>query len=133
VPDAKRTEPPNTTHTRDAADASEPPSSNSRRAPRQQYVNFIWFQRIDRGVRGHERGIASTCDVADGGVGFVTTHTLPTGAQVFLVIVTPSGRVSAIGTVAHCHDLPGGNHRVGVSVQIVPPTDRAMWATITKG
>ncbi len=105
---------------------------NNRRAPRRSFVHFAWFQRIDSSEAEPAQGVVRSCDVAEKGVGFLATQPLPRGARLFLVLVSPMGRVSAVGTVAHCRLAETGYHRIGVAIDIVPPTDQAIWAAITR-
>jgi hypothetical protein len=103
-----------------------------RRSPRNAYVHFAWFHRIDSGGNGTLQGIAHSCDIADGGIGFVTTHTLPVGARLFLILVAPVGRVAAIGSVKNCVEDRDGFVRVGVEIEIIPPTDQSTWNNLAR-
>ena len=105
---------------------------NQRLSPRQSYIHFAWFHRIDADVSSAEHGVARSCDIASGGLGFLTTRSMPIGARLFVVLVTPSGRVSAVGTVMHSRETDSGYFRVGVTIDIVPPTDQATWDSMTR-
>lgn len=106
--------------------------ANVRRSERRAYVHFTWFQCIDPVEDDAARGIGRACDVAEGGLGFVATHELQPGCRLFLVLVAPVGRVSAVGTVMHCRAEPGGQFRIGVRVDLVPPIDQPTWATLSR-
>ena len=104
----------------------------ARRAERRTYVHFTWFQCIDPCVEGPDRGVGRSCDVAESGLGFVTAHALAKGCRLFLVLVAPAGRVAALGTVMHCRKEGADQYRVGVSIDLVPPTDQPTWAAMSR-
>jgi hypothetical protein len=102
-------------------------ATDARRAERHRAIQFLWFHCLD----GESGGLARTVDVSETGVGFITTQDVALRERVFVVLLTPFGRVSAIARVAHRSVLPEGTFRVGVQLEIVPPPDRVAWATLT--
>jgi len=107
-------------------------SSDLRRTPRSAYIHFAWFHRIDVALETAQQGIAHSCDIADAGIGFVTTHPIPVGARLFLILVAPVGRIAAIGSVMNCREEADGFVRVGVAVELIPPTDQSTWANLAR-
>ncbi len=105
------------------ADAT-PPSSDpeGRRATRHPYVHFTWFCPIG----AHAGHLGHTLNVSKGGVAFLTGEQVAGGDRLFLVLVTPHGRVSSIVKVVHVTNVDA-NWRVGAIVEVVPPTDSAAW------
>jgi hypothetical protein len=99
-----------------------------RRAERRTCVKFAWFRRIDETTdepSGAEEGIARSCDISETGVGLIVPAALPAGARVFVEIVTTAGYLNFIGRVMHCRERDEGCFRVGIHMEIVPPTNRA--------
>jgi hypothetical protein len=50
--------------------------------------------------------------------------------RIFLVLLTPFGRVSTIARVMHCSPAGAGAFRVGAQIEVLPPTDKAAWDTL---
>lgn len=109
----------------DAAEAGA--SEESRYSKRHPYVHFVWFHCLES---GEEHGLARTVDVSEHGIGLITSRQLAPGARLFIVLVTPFGRVSAIGKVMHAQMLQASTCRVGVKIEVVPPTDKAVWTKL---
>jgi hypothetical protein len=105
------------------AAASEAPP-DSRRSVRRNRIRFLWYCSVDE---LDARGLARTVDVAESGVGLVTNHQLAAGTKLFMVVVTRFGRVACLGKVMHVHQPEVGSYRVGVQIEVIPPTDRASW------
>ncbi len=95
--------------------------------PRQQYVNFAWYKRIDASGPDGEEGVAHSCDVSRTGAGLVAGRPLPAGARLFIELIIRGGRVSMVATVMHCRELGNGRYRVGVEINVMPPMDRPIW------
>jgi hypothetical protein len=102
-------------------------ANGERRAPRHRYVQFLWFHRLDVGSGG---GLARSVDVSEQGLGFVTSQQIQCGERVFLVLLTPFGRISTIASVMHSAAERDGSFRIGVRLDVLPPTDRAAWSTL---
>jgi hypothetical protein len=105
---------------------AQPRPSEGRGAKRLRFVQFLWFQRLDEtsGVLGR------SVDVSEEGIGFVASRDVPRNERVFLVMLTPWGRISAIASVVHSSPVGKGSYRIGVRLEIVPPTERAIWTTL---
>jgi hypothetical protein len=101
---------------------------DGRRAARHEYVQFLWFHAIE----GGKSGIGRTVDLSDGGIGFIVSHSLAQSERVFLVLLTPFGRISAIAKVMHARAEESGSFRIGVRLEVLPPTDKATWAALTE-
>ena len=106
--------------------AAEAGAPESRRSARQPFVQFLWFHGLGAG----RSGIGHSVDVSDHGMGFVCSLKLVSSELVFLVILTPFGRISAIATVMHVTEHGPNSFRIGVRLDVVPPTDRAAWTTL---
>jgi hypothetical protein len=98
--------------------------------PRQQYVNFAWYKRIDVSGPGGEEGVAHSCDVSKTGAGLVVGRPLPAGAQLFVELLIRGGRVSMVATVMHCRELENERYRIGIEIDVMPPMDRPIWDTM---
>lgn len=117
--------------TDEAAPASEP-KSDSRRATRHPYVHFTWFCRVGESA-GH---VGHTLDVSQAGAALLLSHEVALDERLLLVMVTPAGRVNAIARVVHTAEVnaPGATTwRVGVIIEVIPPTDIAAWEDLAKG
>jgi hypothetical protein len=90
-------------------------------------VSFAWYKRIDDEARESEEGVARSCDVSQDGLGLVTTRVLPVGSRVLVELITETGNLSVVGTVRHCSPREQEQVRIGVFVEIVPPTDKLTW------
>lgn len=101
--------------------SSQPPSSD-RRTPRHPYVHFTWFCRVGDNA-GH---LGHTIDVSKNGAAFLTLREVAADERLLLVMVTPHGRVSSLARVVHVTKLDA-TFRVGVAIEVVPPTDSAAW------
>ena len=99
---------------------------DSRRSARHPFVQFLWFHGLGAG----RSGIGHTLDVSDHGMGFISSLRLIPNELAFLVILTPFGRISAIATVMHTTEHGPNSFRIGVRLDVVPPTDRAAWTTL---
>jgi hypothetical protein len=120
APESRR---PRATGDPNAAEA--PP--DSRRSVRRTCIQFLWYCSVDE---LDARGLARTVDVAEGGIGLVTNHPLASGAKLFMVVVTRFGRIAFLGKVMHVHQPEVGSYRVGVRIEVIPPTDRASWSRL---
>ena len=74
--------------------------------------------------------MARSCDISETGAGIFTTDQLPVGARLFLEVLSSAGKLSAIGKITHCSDAGDGTYRIGIQLEIVPPTDRATLAKL---
>jgi hypothetical protein len=63
-------------------------------------------------------------------MGFVCGQELALDQMAFLVVLTPFGRISAIVKVMHAARAGANSFRVGVRLDVVPPTDRSAWASL---
>jgi hypothetical protein len=100
-----------------------------RSATRHPYVHFTWFCRIGESS-GH---LGHTLDVSARGVAFLSTHEVEVGQRLLLVLVTPNGRVCSIVKVVHGAKLEASDPpswRVGVNMEVVPPTDTPVWENL---
>jgi hypothetical protein len=114
-------------HQRPLADTPRP-TVDARSAPRTKFVQFLWFQDLE----ATSGSLARSIDISDTGVGFVASHEVGMGARIFLILLTPFGRISSIARVVHCSKAGEGSFRIGVRLEIVPPTDKAAWATLVE-
>jgi hypothetical protein len=101
-------------------------SVDGRQKARHEYVQFLWFHCL----AGEKSGLARTVDLSDEGVGFVASQSVAPNERIFLVLLTPFGRVSAIAKVIHSHRVDSGSFRIGVKLEIIPPTDKTTWASL---
>ena len=99
---------------------------DGRRAERHKYVQFLWFHCVD----GPTGGLARSIDVSDEGVGFVASHEVAVNERLFLVLLTPLGKISTLARVMHCQAAGEGSFRIGVRVELIPPTDKAAWTSL---
>ena len=106
--------------------AVEAGAPDSRRSARQPFVQFLWFHGLGAG----RSGIGHSVDVSEHGMGFISSLKLVAKELAFLVILTPFGRISAIGTVMHATEHGPNSFRIGIRLDVVPPTDRAAWTTL---
>jgi hypothetical protein len=102
------------------------PAVDGRSAPRSKFVQFLWFHGLD----ATSGALARSVDVSETGIGFVASQEIAMGARVFLVLLTPFGRISSIAKVIHCTKAGEGSFRIGARLEIIPPTDKAVWATL---
>jgi hypothetical protein len=101
-------------------------AADGRHAQRHKFVHFLWFQRLD----GANGALGRSVDVSENGIGFIANHEIAVTERVFLVLLTPFGRISSIARVMHCSAAEKGAFRIGVRLEIVPPTDKAVWTTL---
>ncbi len=113
-------------HQRHLAKTEPRAAADGRSAPRTKFVQFVWFQDLD----APNGSLARSVDISETGVGFITSHEVTMGARVFLMLLTPFGRISSIARVVHCSKAGEDSFRIGVRLEIVPPTDKAAWATL---
>jgi hypothetical protein len=103
-----------------------PLAVDGRRAARHEYVQFLWFHCL----QGENSGLARTVDLSDEGMGFISGQHVAPKERLFLVLLTPFGRISAIAKVVHSREVESGSFRIGVRLEIIPPTDKTTWATL---
>jgi hypothetical protein len=101
-------------------------SSEGRRSPRHKYVQFLWFHCLE----GSGAGLARTLDISEEGIGFISSHEIARNERVFVVLLTPFGRISSVARVMHSSLVAEGSFRIGVRLEIVPPTDKAAWVAL---
>jgi hypothetical protein len=102
-----------------------------RELPRSSFISFIWYKRLgDGAAEAPAEGLARSCDISEAGVGLVTPREIPAGALIFVEIATPEGGVSAVGRVMHSRALGNGAYRLGIQLEVVPPTDHAILAKL---
>jgi hypothetical protein len=99
---------------------------DGRRAARHEYVQFLWFH----GLESQHSGLARTVDLSENGIGFVASQQLAKNERIFLVLLTPFGRISLISKVVHSRRVDSGSFRIGVNLEIIPPTDKPAWASL---
>jgi hypothetical protein len=109
---------------------TEPPPESRRAAPRHGLITLVWFKRVDDAALDSDEGIARSFDVSTGGTGLVTTMAMPVGARVFLQLVIPNGKISAVARVMNVRPADNGAFRLGLQVYGIPPTDRATWKRV---
>lgn len=97
-------------------------------------VRFVWYKALEEQAAGEVEGIASSCDISASGVGIITPRAIAHDTRVFLELGLPEGRhVSAVGRVVYCRALDDGRHRVGLTLEVVPPNDRQRLAALLRG
>jgi hypothetical protein len=99
---------------------------DGRSAPRHKFVQFLWFQRLE----GTAGALGRSIDVSEKGIGFIASQEIALEEKVFLVLLTPFGRISSVAKVVHCSKAGQGTFRIGVHLEIIPPTDKAAWTTL---
>jgi hypothetical protein len=99
-----------------------------RRAHRHRFVQFLWFHRLD----APGGGLARSIDVSEEGVGFIANQEVSLSERIFVVLLTPFGRVSTIARVMHCSAAGDGSFRIGARIEVLPPTDKAAWTTLVE-
>jgi len=108
-----------------------------RRAHREQrdsnrftVVTFCWYSIVGDSSEAHE-GLARSCDFSSTGVGIVTPRPVDPGSHIFLEVASNRGQVSAVGVVAYCREDQDSCFRVGLRLEIVPPSDLATLKKLT--
>lgn len=100
---------------------------DKRREERRTLVTLAWYCQIGGDPNAPHEGVAHSCDISESGLGMVTSRPFGTGTKLFFVLSTVSGELAGVGTVAYCTDAEGGCFRLGVSVDVVPPTRRPLF------
>lgn len=99
---------------------------DQRQAERRVFINFVWYHCIPTDeTQGTpiEHGIARSCDLSQSGCGIVVPDRLEPGRRVFLEILSSGGSLSLVGRVMYCREQDGGFFRVGIRIELIPPTD----------
>lgn len=124
-----------------APSASPAPTAgriDDRIAPRQAMVSLVWFHSVvdPEGEDQVVEGIARSVDVSRRGLGLITTQPVPVGTLLFMEITlrrtsatgpgTHFAQVHCVGRAMHCSETEDGSHRVGIRVELVPPSERAL-------
>ena len=68
--------------------------------------------------------------MSEDGIGFVANQEFVLNERIFVVLLTPFGRVSTVARVVHLTPAGNDSYRLGVKLEVVPPTDKAVWATL---
>jgi len=105
---------------------------DKRREERRPLVTFAWYWQLDGTDDGPVEGVAHACDISEHGLGIVTPRQFDAGTRLFFVLSTVAGELTGIGTVAHCADAEGGCFRLGVSIDVVPPTHRSVLSQLLR-
>ena len=103
--------------------------TDKRDSSRCPLITFCWYSVVGESGSDHE-GLARSCDISKTGVGVVTSKAVPVGQYVFIEVATGAGQLSAIGKVMYCSPIDGGSYRVGLRLDIVPPTDMGILAAM---
>lgn len=85
-------------------------------------VTICWYSIVGDSSPAHE-GLARSCDFSSTGVGIVTPRPVDQGARVFLEVASNRGQVSIVCAVAFCRKDEDDCYRVGLRLEIVPPSD----------
>ncbi|MDH5673405.1 MAG: PilZ domain-containing protein [Myxococcales bacterium] len=116
---------------------SDPPGSEQRSHRRRGFITFAWYKCIAAAAADADadadptlEGLARSCDISEQGVGLITARALPEGAAVFIEIASKVGGLSLVARVKNCRTESDGRHRVGLSIEVVPPTDRGTLSKI---
>jgi hypothetical protein len=104
--------------------AARAENRDNRSASRRSCVQFVWYCSVEDATK---RGLARTVDVSAGGLGLVTTHKIARGEKFFVVVVTRFGRVNVLARAMHVQDVEPDSCRVGLQIEIIPPTDKPVW------